>query len=147
MDLKLMTVLQLAFDLVLGSLILWCVFRAGGTSRISSKRQEALLKEIDARAEQFQDIARHLMEGLEFRVQKLQEAAEELDRAEIRACETLERLHKAQEGFRSSEASYETALRWLSQGLPAAEVARRSGLGLGELQLIQQLGSRNRAQA
>lgn len=147
MDLKLVTLLQLAFDLVAGGLILWCVLRGGGSARSFSRMQEALLKEIDSRMEQFQDTARELMEGLEGRIQRLQEAAEELDRAEIRACETLDKLHKAKEDFRGGQACYDAAAKWLSQGFSMAEVARRSGLGLGELKLIQQLGSRHRAQA
>lgn len=145
MDLKLIMLLQMAFDLVAGGLILWCVFRGAGSSRSFSRTHEAILKEIDGRMEQFQDAAQELMEGLDRRVQKLQEAAEELDRAEIRACETLDKLHKAKEDYRGGQASYDAAVQWLRQGFSMAEVARRSGLGLGELKLIQQLGSRNRA--
>lgn len=147
MDLKLMTLLQLAFDLVAGGLILWCVLRGGTSSKSFSKMHGALLKEIDARMRQFQDTVNELMEGLDCRLQKLQEAAEELDRAEIRACETLERLQKAKGNFQGAQASYDAAAQWLRQGFPMAEVARRSGLGLGELELIQHLGVKDTAQA
>lgn len=142
-----MTLLQLAFDLVAGGLILWCVLRGGSPSKSFFRVHEALLREVDGRMQQFQDTARQLMEGLDCRIQKLQEAAEELDRAEIRACETLDKLHKAKEDSPNPQASYDVALEWLRQGFPMEEVARKSGLGLGELKLIQQLGSRNRAQA
>ncbi len=147
MDLKLITILQLAFDLVAGGLILWCVLRASNSSRNFSRMHEDLLKEIDSRTAEFQDIAKGLMEGMDSRIHRLKEAAEELDRAEIRACETLEKLHKAQEENPIPESSYEAALRWLRQGLSVEEVARKSGLGLGELQLMQHLGSKGRAQA
>ncbi|MEJ5377202.1 MAG: hypothetical protein WHX93_11535 [bacterium] len=147
MDLKLITILQLAFDLVAGGLILLCVFKASNSSRNFSRMHEDLLKEIDSRTAEFQDIAKGLMEGMDSRIQRLKEAAEELDRAEIRACETLEKLHKAQEENPIPESSYEVALRWLRQGLSVEEVARKSGLGLGELQLMQHLGSKGRAQA
>jgi len=146
-DLKLMTLLQLAFDLVAGGLILWCVLKGSSSSRSFSRMHETLLKEIDGRMEQFQDTARELMEGLDRRIQKLQEAAEELDRAEIRACETLDKLQKAKGDCGAGQASYDMAAEWLRQGFPMAEVARRSGLGFGELKLIQELGSRSRAQA
>lgn len=142
MELKTMVVLQLAFDLLAGAVLLFCLLREQRSQQSEPLVQGLTREEIEEQVKRWEGAGRELLGLVEEKVRKVERAAEELDRAEIRACETLYRLERARQSLNGAQSAYGQAARWIRDGIPLEEVARRSGLGMGELRLMQGLSAR-----
>jgi len=139
METKFVLALQLAFDLVAGFLILALIFRKH--PRVSGLKEEkgSSMEEIEEKLLFWEGSTRELLSAIEIKLQKMASLSEELDRAEMRATETLERLQRAKEALLCAEGAYTAAFELVRKGLPLKEVARRSGLGLAELSFIKEV--------
>lgn len=145
MESKFLLIIQMAFDLVVGALLLVLFFKGGAVGHASSPRASEQ-KALDQKLREWKDTGEELVAQLEAKVEGLISASEELDRAEMRAMETLERLERVRLALVSGEGAYGPVQEWIAQGVPLEEVARRSGLGIGELRLMKELsykGSRS----
>jgi hypothetical protein len=91
--------------------------------------------------ERWENASRQLVSHMQQGIRRLQEIASDLDRAEIRAGETLRALDKMEQGWRPRSDRYEEALAWMDRGVGLEEISRRTGIGLDELRLIRHLGT------
>lgn len=143
MESKVIVVLQLLFDLIAGFLILSVILRRSSKASLWDKGTN--MEEIRKNILLWERTAEELISALEARVGKIASISEELDRAEMRATETLERLHRAKEALLCAEGAYASAFELLREGLPPGEVAKRSGLGLAEVSFMKEVVSKEAA--
>jgi hypothetical protein len=138
MEIKTLVAIQLAFDLLLGAAVLWCLWGGRDAEAASAARLDAVvgLQEQMTRWETSGEAFLGVMKG---RLQELGALGEELERAQVRASETLDRLEQVQAGWGPRGASYGQAKEWIREGVPPEEVARRTGFGVDEVRLIQGL--------
>ncbi len=132
---RVMILLQVALDLLLGGLVLWCLW---GKGRGSEPRLDPRIDEdeLEREVRRWECVSEELVCTMRGRLQELEELLEELDRAEIRAAETLRRLEDAG-GRLPQQDPYGRATSLIREGLPLEKVAIQTGLGMGELRLIQ----------
>lgn len=136
MEIKSFVMLQMAFNLVAGGLIIFCLLRE---QRIQRNPAGLSKEDIEDQLSCWENSGRELLELMQERLGRLEALHDELERAEIRASETLDRLQRARESLNGAQSVYYQAAKWIREGTPLGEVARRSGLGIGELRLIQGL--------
>jgi hypothetical protein len=138
MVIKAMLIIQLLLDIVLGFLVLWCLWMRGEVPlgrRQKGKGVKALQKDMG----RWESTSRELLGRLKVQLNEMRAVAEELDRAEIRGSETLEKLQRIEEGWKSERERYDRASAWLRQGLSVDEVARRTGIGPDEIRMVSRL--------
>jgi hypothetical protein len=138
MEIKAMVIIQLLLDLVLGIFLLWFVWRGGNSSVGGTPRkpdQKGVLKDI----QRWDATSRELVERMHDRLRALETVIADLDRAEIRASETLKRMERMEVNWTSTRQRYDQASDWIRTGTPIEEVAQRTGFGIDELRLMQEL--------
>ena len=138
MEIKAMIIFQLLLDLVLGIFLLWFIWRSEGPSegKVPGRQSQAAVKRDIRR---WETTSRELVQRMQSQVRALETLAADLDRAEIRAAETLERIARMEVNWASSRERYDRASDWIREGTPIQEVAQRTGFGIDELRLMQQL--------
>lgn len=139
MEIKSLVILQMAFDLVAGGLIIFCLLREQRIQRIQKTPGGLTKEDIEDHLRCWENSGRELLELMQERLGRLEALHDELERAEIRASETLDRLQRARESLNGAQSVYHQAAKWIREGMPLGEVARRSGLGIGELRLMRGL--------
>jgi len=143
MESKFVLALQLAFDLLAGFLILALIFRKNPMTSGFKEEKSSSMEEIEEKLFVWERTGRELLTAIEIKLQKMASLSEELDRAEMRATETLERLQRAKEALLCAEGAYTAAFELVRKGLPLREVAKRSGLGLAEVSFIKEVISKD----
>jgi hypothetical protein len=138
MELKSMVVVQLALDALLAGLVLWCIWR-DGRSRKGEASEAAVQSDFEAEIDRWQKVGPKVLRLVNARLKELRSLAEELDRSEIRAAETLQRMERGSLGGTAKAEVYQRASGWIREGVALEEIARRTGFGLDELRLIQSL--------
>ncbi|MGQ9655860.1 MAG: hypothetical protein ACUVXD_17510 [Thermodesulfobacteriota bacterium] len=136
---RVMIFLQIALDLLLGGLVLWCLWRKGDGcgQRLDPRIDE---DELEREVRRWECVSEELVCTMRGRLKELETLLEELDRAEIRAGETLKRLEEAG-GLVAQQDPYGRATSLIRDGVALEEVAMKTGLGLGELRTIQKFRS------
>ncbi len=137
MESKFILALQFVFDLVAGFLILTLIFRKNLRASGLKEEKGFPMEEIEEKFLLWERTGRELLLAIESKLQKMASLSEELDRAEMRATETLERLQRAKEALLCAEGAYTAAFELVRKGLPLREVAQKSGLGLAEVSFIK----------
>lgn len=138
MEIKAMIIFQLLLDLLLGIFLLWFIWRREGPSegKAPGRQSQAAVKRDIRR---WETTSKELVQRMQSQVRALETLAADLDRAEIRAAETLERIARTEVNWASSRERYDRASDWIRKGTPIEEVAQRTGFGIDELRLMQQL--------
>jgi hypothetical protein len=139
-------VAQLFVNVLLGTLVVFCLLQSGHSSPPEAGeggRQAGLEEEIH----RWEATSRDLLVQMRDRVQELETLVEELDRAEIRASDTIRKLEQMESGWTSSAERYIRALGWIQEGIALEEVAQRTQMNLDELRLIEELSKANREKA
>lgn len=136
---RVIILLQIALDLLLGGLVLWCLWRKGQgcEPRLDPRIEE---DELEREVRRWECVSEELVCTMKGRLNELEALLEELDRAEIRAAEILKRLEEAG-GRVPQQDPYGRATSLIRDGVALEEVAMQTGLGIGELRLIQGLRS------
>lgn len=136
---RVIILLQIALDLLLGGLVLWCLWRKGEGCgpRLDPRINE---DELEREVRRWECVSEELVCTMRGRIQELEALLDELDRAEIRAAETLRRLEEAR-GRVPQRDPYGSATSLIRNGAALEEVAVQTGLGMGELRLIKGLRS------
>ena len=158
MALKALIVAQILLDLIFGAFLIWWLWKPDGRIKIVKKKivepppddaqsNAEIMKELEGQFIRWEQKTLELAGLMESRIRDLQNLADELDRAEIQAAETLQEFLKAKSAWTSNDDQYNQALQWLREGLPLEEVANRCGISVDELRLIQGLSSKNRGEA
>jgi hypothetical protein len=143
MEIKWMVIFQLILDFWLGAIVIWLLWRGEpilGMKAANKTNREELRREMA----RWETTARELVANMKCRLTDLESLAEEIDRAEIRASETLAQTERIEAGWSSDLNGHVTALSFLRQGMMPNEVASRTGLPLDELRLIQALSPEGR---
>ncbi len=138
MEFKAIVVLQVLLDLVLAALIVWCLWRRDSSRDVGSPPRLSK-DQVEMEAQRWKDTSEELAGLLRSRLEELEGLTGELDRAEIRAAETLQRMERMEANWISTREFYGRALGCLREGMSPEDVARRTGFGLDELRLIQRL--------
>lgn len=144
MEMKAIVVVQFLLNLFLVALFLWRLRGAGGllgSSRSKRAERDGVMREIT----RWEAVSSELAATMRSRVRDMEALAEELDRAEIRARQTLKKVKRMETGWSANWETYAKALGWIREGVPLEEVARRSGVALDELNLIEGLTARCRS--
>lgn len=132
---RVMIFLQIALDLLLGGLALWCLWRKGKgcEPRLDPKIDE---DELEQEIRRWEYVSEELVCTMRGRIEELEALLDELERAEIRAAETLKRLEEARRVVPQPDP-YGHATSLIRNGVALEEVAAQTGLGMGELRMIQ----------
>jgi hypothetical protein len=136
-------VAQLFVNVLLGTLVVFCLLHSGHRAPPDTgydERQDGLQEEI----KNWETTSGDLLVQMRNRVQELENLVEELDRAEIRASDTIRKLEQMESGWTSSAERYIRALGWIREGIPMEEVAQRTQMNLDELRLVEELSKANR---
>jgi hypothetical protein len=141
MEIKAIVIIQLLLDLMLGIFLLWFVWgRDTNSERLGPRktRESALTRDIQS----WESTSQELVERMQDRVRALEKVVADLDRAEIRASETLERIERMEVNWSSNRERYNQASDWIRGGTPIEVVAQRTGFGIDELRLMHALSFR-----
>jgi hypothetical protein len=140
MEMKAIVAVQFVLNIFLVALFL----RRQGSGRLfgPGKKKEAERERVAGEIRRWEAVSAELAETMRGRVREMGALAEELDRAEIRARRTLTEARKMETGWAANWETYAAALGWIREGIALEEVARRSGVGIGELRLIEGLAAR-----
>jgi hypothetical protein len=143
MEIKAIVAVQFVLNLFVAALFLR---RSGGRGLFGSgEKRKAERERVAGEIRRWEAVSSELAETMRGRVREMGALAEELDRAEIRARGTLTKVKQMENGWAANWETYAAALGWIREGLPLEEVARRSGVGLDELRLIEGLTARARS--
>lgn len=144
MEIKAIIAVQFLLNLFLAAIFLLRL-REERTLRKLKKSRRARSAGVMEGLRRWEAISSELTETMAGKVREMESLSEELDRAEIRARQTLKKLGRVQSSWASNWETYGRCLGWIREGLPLEEVAKRSGVSLDELRLIQGLSSSSRS--
>jgi hypothetical protein len=150
MDIQSILYFQIVADVVLCAamvILLWRSGRKGGRKGTPALDEQSL-RQFRKLLDESQAAAERFILTIDEGYRKFRELAVDLDKREHRLQSLIEEMNKRTKGPENrvlsddetgSRARYEATLKYLDEGLPLEEVARRTGLTSGEIVLISEL--------